>query len=170
MRLNLNDAGDRWVDLRDPSEITEAGRRTFKIYSAAAQVPDDKATLLDRGELLAKADDYMIAMFIRDWSLGAPIPQAQIERLHELGGLEFDKLRDACQRRLPEVFVDFSATKEDLANDAPLDTPFLAPRTAPVDMGGNEGAESGGPAAAAGLPGEDPALQAGEVAARVDAG
>lgn len=146
-RLNLNEAGDHWVELREPNEITEAGRRTFRIYVAATR--DRLSSQMERAEAMINSDDAMIAMFVREWSFGA-IPQTNLALLQQLAPEEYDLLQNACGERMDGVFTDFSATKEDIAGDAPLDTPFLADGAAAVGAGGDpvrrDPADAGGTA------------------------
>ena len=118
---------------------------------------DEKATPQERAEATTLTDDYMIAMFVRAWHLGAPVPSANIERVRELPGADFDVLiqklthTDLLQPGVPkdpndpekgwlvepvttrslldQVFAEFSVSPD-------MSSPFLAAGAASLEARG----------------------------------
>lgn len=121
---------DGWAVLRRGDEVTEAGRRLYKIAVLRAQ--DANASSVERATALAETDDYMVAMFVREWSYGEPIPQAQIGRLQELTTGDFDLLVRCAESMIADAFPDFEPTPDP-------SSPFLGDRTSEVGaVGGTD--------------------------------
>lgn len=123
-------SNEQWVELRHGEDVTEAGRRNYKV--AGLRASDPRASSVERSTALAQTDDYLIAMFVRSWSFGDPIPQADITKLAALPGRDYDLLVRCAGVLVSDAFPDFEPTPD-------VDSPFLGAGTAEVGAGGREG-------------------------------
>ena len=136
MRIDL--PNDNWAELREPSEVSERGRRpvvsslnrvsqagwkALESMSAtqvkdAVATDDKEATGLPSADLeaIATANDHCIVALVREWSYKLPLT---IDGCLDLPGPAYDKLRDACAPAVQSLFVSFEPTVNE------PDSPFV---------------------------------------------
>lgn len=156
MRINLPTGG--WAELRAIQEITERNRRPIataisQLSQAAQDMMTKLAPFLTDGaksklniEEIAKlgitfsaddlqhftdANDFCVAAMVKTWSYSAPIT---VESIIDLPAVDYDALREACAPASASLFVDFSMTKESVADvTSPFDHSSESSTTSPVD-------------------------------------
>jgi len=138
MRIDL--PNDNWAELREPSEVSERGRRPVvsslnrvsqegwkvlgnltesQVTDAVANTEAKEATLgLPAADLEAiqTANDQCIVALVREWSYKLPLT---IDGCLDLPGPAYDKLRDACAPAVQSLFISFEPTVNE------PDSPFV---------------------------------------------
>lgn len=106
-------SGGQTATLCDPLDVTERQRRTFKEASVRAKIAGRDGHASAAGQLVG-SDDFLIVMFLREWTLPHPVPTTYAtESLLELPGRDFDRLVHTCNDLVRDAFLDLEVSLEE---------------------------------------------------------